>query len=106
MPAVAWVGYALVPQYATMLIAIVFVLFCVLGFSIVPLAIAFVLRGNIALWKKFPITGEGIKARARRYIIENEVRAFNTLLALFWIVYALGMLIALPAMIADGFFTP
>ncbi len=106
MPVTGYLGEALVPQYATLIMAGVFLLFCVLGFSMVPLAIAFVLRANIALWKKYPLAGDGFKARARDYIMQHEVRIFNTLVAGFWVVYALGMLMAVPAMIKDGFFTP
>ncbi|MBI4559114.1 MAG: hypothetical protein HY706_16135 [Candidatus Hydrogenedentes bacterium] len=71
---------------------VAFALFLLLGFSMVPIFLRLFIRGqtkigNGDLW---PI----------KLLRENEVRARVAI----WLVFALGFLMALPAMIADGFF--
>jgi hypothetical protein len=93
-------------RYATAVIVTIFSLFFIFGLSMVPIMIKAVLRGNISLWNKYPLSGRGFSERMRQRIIENEQGIFYALLISFWAVYILGLAIALPFMIKDGFFEP
>lgn len=73
--------------------AAAFALFLVIGFSLVPIMVKLFTDALPEIIKEstFPLT-----------IKEN---AMNIVYG-FWVVYALGIIIALPAMIKDGFFAP
>jgi len=93
-------------RYATAVIVTIFSLFFIFGLSMVPIMIKAVLRGNISLWNRYPVSGRGFSERMRQRIIENEKGIFYALLISFWAVYILGLAIALPFMIKDKFFEP
>lgn len=70
-----------------------FTLFLVIGFSLVPILVKLFTDAlpEIITETNIPLT-----------IKENAM----TIVYGFWVVYALGIIIALPAMIKDGFFDP
>lgn len=73
-------------------IAFASTLFIVLAFSAVPLAIRLFIRGQLRI-------GNG-NLRAIQFIQEHETSARWAV----WLIWITGLLIALPVMIADGFF--
>ncbi len=93
-------------RFATPIMIVLFLLFLILGFSMVPIMIRGVLKGNIGMWQKFPLTGTGFIQNLRSFIIQNQEKIFYRLLFTFWGMYVIGLLIALPFMIKDGFFKP
>jgi hypothetical protein len=70
-----------------------FTLFLVIGFSLVPILVKLFTDAlpEIITESTFPLT-----------VKENAMN----IVYVFWVVYALGIIIALPAMIKDGFFDP
>jgi hypothetical protein len=68
-----------------------FLLFLVIGFSIVPIAVKFFTERLLVV-----VTGSDIP----KIIHENGM----TIVYVFWFVYIAGLLIALPSMAKDGFF--
>ena len=98
-------GNFLPSRFATPGIIVLFLLFLLFVFSMVPIVIRGVLKGNVALWQKFPMTGSGFIQDLRAFITQNQEKIFYTLLIIFWVMYVVGIAIALPFMIKDGFFT-
>jgi hypothetical protein len=70
-------------------IALSFFLFLVLGFSIIPLAVGIFI----------PLLEQVIPAPVD-FISQNDMLIVYAL----WVIYAVGLIIALPRMIKDGFF--
>lgn len=91
------------PVRATIL-SIIFSLFLIFAFSLVPVMIWAVLRGNIYLWQKLPAPGNNLFQSFRGFVTQNEAPIFYSLLIFFWAIFALGLAAALPAMIKGGFF--
>ncbi|MFH1577442.1 MAG: hypothetical protein ABID35_07865, partial [Candidatus Margulisiibacteriota bacterium] len=81
-------------RFATAIKIIFLSLFLILAFSIVPVVIWAVLRGNISIWQKLPVSGTGLIPVIRNFIMQNEVRVFYGLLIFFWGIFTVGLAIA------------
>jgi len=69
-----------------------FVLFCVIGFSLVPLLIKYFISGQIKIGNEEFFLIKWIQAHEKGVIYG------------FWSLFLIGLCIALPAAIKDGFF--
>lgn len=106
MIAASILGWRVPPGYDTAVLVTIFSLFFLFGFLTVPLVVYAVLRGNVRLWRAVPAESGSAMQGMRDFIARNEVRIFHVLVGVIWAIFLLGLAIALPMMIHDGFFEP
>ena len=88
----------------------IFVGFLICGFAMVPLALKFYVymlkkSGTVALSERVLDT-DPLPLRLNRAFVRLLLTRFWLVVIIVWAFFGLGLLIALPAMIMDGFFTP
>lgn len=88
----------------------IFIAFILVGFAMVPLALKFYVvllkkSGTAALAERVKDT-DPFPLRLNRAMVRLLLQRFWLVVVLIWAFFGLGLLIALPAMIQDGFFTP
>jgi hypothetical protein len=98
------------PQVAMWGMIGIFIAFLLFGFAMVPLMLKFYVMllkksGVAALAERVQDT-DPFPLRINRAMARLLQQRFWLVVVLVWAFYALGLLIALPAMIQDGFFTP
>lgn len=90
------------------ILAIIFLAFLVFAFSIVPVMIWLVLRGTIFLCsylkETWHIVDSDFRVKLLNFLIQNQERVFYGLLIFIWGIFIIGLAIALPVMIKEGFF--
>ena len=80
------------PNVTSAVMIFYFALFCVLGFSIVPLAIRFFIAMQIKIGNEELFLVKWLRAHEQGFVFG------------VWIMFIIGLCISLPAAIKDGFF--
>jgi hypothetical protein len=106
MIAASALGWLVPPRHASLVLITILSLFFLFGFLVVPLVVFAVLHGNVRLWKALPVEEGSTMQGMRDFVVRNEVCIFHVLVAVLWVIFLLGLAIALPTMIEDGFFQP
>lgn len=90
------------------IISIIALSFLVFAFSIVPVIIWAVLKGIIQLCtylkEGWQISSTDFRLTIVNFLIQNEERLFYVFLIFIWGIFIVGLAIALPAAIKEGFF--
>lgn len=88
----------------------IFIAFLLVGFAMVPLAlklyVAMLKKSGIAALAERVRDTDPLPLRLNRAMVRLLLQRFWLVVVLVWAFFGLGLVIALPAMIQDGFFTP
>lgn len=91
-------------------IVVTFIVFLLIAFGMIPLTLKFYVyllkkSGTAALAERVFDT-DPWPLRINRAIVRLLLERFWLVVIIIWSIFALGILIALPAMIMDGYFNP